>query len=379
MKRWLLWLLTLTAVTGEEFTLKVAGVEDEILVSLPGNHDAAKSWPAVFYYHGTNGRPDTSLIRAHTGEDDWIVVGMGYAKRGTFVQTPAGLADEVKVLKEVRARLIERANLDPSRIYLSGFSKGGWVSGLLLQSESTLAGAAILGAGHMTSVESVPRPLTKGTPVFVGVGRYDRNYPFGLRALVFYRQLGAEVDFEEWRGIGHKFPKAGSRGLMEWLSLQLGQVSSDDELKERLKSLLAMEDGFEKWWRLRELAESPAVRAKEGWKEKVEAHRIAAEKDPKIAREARILKESRRLLAREIGKKSLKDLEEITIGYARIAESAGDSPQGVVATKDYERVSEILDLAKKQYGDLEERAQADEVKPELPEEKRRIPGNPLVR
>ena len=191
MKVWCLWVLSAVFLMGEDFTLKVKGVQHEILVSLPQNHDPAKSWPAVFYYHGTNGRPHTGLIRRHTGEKDWIVVGMSYVKLGAFQATPEGMAAESKVLKEVRATLQKRVNLDPTRVYLSGFSKGGWASGLLLQHERSIAGAAIMGAGHIHQVEDAPKPFTKGLPVFIGVGRYDGNYPFGLNALLFYRKLGA--------------------------------------------------------------------------------------------------------------------------------------------------------------------------------------------
>ena len=379
MRIWILLLFSAHFVFSEDFTLKIEGVEDEILVSLPKNHDSSRSWPAVFYYHGTNGRPRTRLIRGHAGDEDWIVVGMGYAKRGVFQLTPAGMDAEVAVLNEVKKQLEERANLDPERVYVSGFSKGGWVSGLLLQKEKSLAGGAILGAGHLHQLEAVPKPLRAGLPVFVGVGRYDRNSPSGLRALVFFRNLGAQVEMETWRGLEHRFPDWGSTGLKEWLRLRLGKEPEREALEAELAEIVALEDQFERWWSLVEFEERPFVKAVAEFEAQVEARRLELEKSKGLAREARILKESRRLLGKEIGKKTLQNLEEIVSGYARISEAAKGSPQGEVASKDYERVSEILDLARKEFGELEEQKRVREVKTPLSPGRRTVPRNPLVR
>ena len=346
-------------------------------MSLPENHDLAKTWPAVFYYHGTGGRPGTSLIRGHTGDDDWIVVGMGYRKRGTFQLTPAGMDAEVAVLKEVRTILQKRANLDPSQVYVSGFSKGGWVSGLLLQKERSLAGAAILGAGHLHQLETVPKPFKEGTPVFVGVGRLDQNYPFALKALVFYRKLGAQVELETWQGLGHAFPKAGSTGLKEWLALRLGRTGDEEELRVELSEILERKDDYQRWWNLEEFVDRPFVKAHPEVEAEVKAAILQQQELPAIAREARILKESRRLLGLEIGKKTLPMLEEIVAGYARIAEAAKESPQGELAAQDYERTSVILDLAREQFAKQERERKETPVRP--PTERRTRPVNPLVR
>ena len=373
------WLLGLIPALGENLTLKIEGVDDDVLVSLPENHDPAKSWPAVFYYHGTGGQPSTRLIRAHTGNKDWIVVGMAYAQRGTFQLTPAGMDEEIRVLKEVRTQLQQRAGLDPTRVYVAGFSKGGWVSGLLLQKDRSLAGGAILGAGHRFQLETVPKPLTKDTPVFVGVGRLDGNYPFALKALVFFRKLGAKAEIETWRGIGHSFPDVGSTGLKEWLALRVGREPNLDELEEELGEINTVEDPFERWWSLIEFSERPFVAASPDFAIKVEESRKAMEEEPTIQREARILKESRRLLAKEIGKKTLPDLEQIVAGYARIAESAKGSPQGEVAAKDYKRTGEILTFAREEFAKQEAQRPEIEVKPETDTGRERFLKNPLVR
>jgi predicted esterase len=376
MRLFLILSLVIPLQAGEDFTLAIEGCEDQVLVDLPANWREGGSYPAVLFYHGTGGRPSTGMIRGHAGEDEWIVVGMAYARRGTFQLTPAGMDAEVKVLRTVRDELEKRAGLDRGRVFVSGFSKGGWVSGLLLQRERWLAGAAILGAGHMHELEAVPKPFASAVPVFVGVGRHDRNYPFSLRARVFFGGLGAGVEMETWRGIGHDFPDYGSKGLREWLQLRRGVEPEKQELIRELEEIQAL-DGFEKWWALVDFRERPFVRAA-SMVEQVDSLRGELEKEPALAREANLLRESRRLLAREIGKKTLKDLEEIVLGYARIEEAARGSHQGEVATKDRQRVFEILEAARREQEALERDAPAPAERPDT-NERSGFPRNPLVR
>jgi predicted esterase len=359
--------------------LPLDGVADEILVSLPSNHEEGGQYPAVFFYHGTSGRPQVSLIRGHTGDEDWIVVGMAYAKRGLLKLTPAGMDAEQRLFREVRDRLQAEVGLDPERVYVSGFSKGGWMSGLLLQKEKGVAGAAILGAGHRHRVQGVPRPLSKGTPVFIGVGRWDRNYPFSLKAYRFFEKAGARVEMETWRGLEHEFPDWGSPGLKEWFLLRNDKEPDLAVMEEDFINILALE-GFERWWQLLQFRKRPYVQAAGGWVEKVDAARREMEQsDEAIAREARILQLSRRTLARELEDKTLQDIEEIVASYATIMESGGDSPQVATAGKDYHRVGAILDAARQQMEELEKQRKEIESENRGTDRQRRIGGNPLVR
>lgn len=384
MRGLLLGFLSLFGMTailwGADFGIKLPGIEDEVLVSLPSNHEAGKKYPAVFYYHGTGGRPSHRLMRGHTGDKDWIVVGMAYAKRGLLELTPTGMDEEQKVFREVRKRLQAEAGLDPTRVYVAGFSKGGWMSGLLLQKEKSLAGAAILGAGHSHELQASPPPLREGTPVFLGVGRADNNYPFSLRARVFFEKLGAEVEMETWRGLKHEFPNFGSTGLKEWFALRNGGQPDEAALEEELNEILNRENAFERWWALLEFQERPFVQAAEGWEQRVFESRLEMEQtDESIAREVRILQLSRRSLAKELEVKTLPILEEIVSGYATIMESGGDSPQVAVAALDFERTGAILDAGRKQFAEAEQRRKEIEVDNGFDNDRRRIPRNPLVR
>ncbi len=179
-------------------------LRERVEVYFPENYDPSKKWPAVFYYHGTNGSPDTRLIRHHTKEQNWFVIGMSYVQSGKFTFTKETLEAELNIFRSTRNHLVTKYNIDPKRTYVGGFSKGGWISDLFLQADRSIAGAIILGAGHLHEATSSPARFRNGTSVFVGIGREDGNYPFGLRAITWYRGLGAGTtdQFDGQHGVG---------------------------------------------------------------------------------------------------------------------------------------------------------------------------------
>lgn len=147
--RLLLLLSLLAPLHAKTVELRFPGLAYAIQLSLPENFDPSRKHPAILFYHGSNGRPDTQIIRRETGDKDWIVVGMTYFEQGQLKLAPDNFKKEVTLYHSVRRYLLAKYALDPKRLYISGFSKGGWMSDLLLQQEATLAGGAILGAGHL--------------------------------------------------------------------------------------------------------------------------------------------------------------------------------------------------------------------------------------
>jgi predicted esterase len=355
---------------------QVEGLPVPVELSLPENHDPAKKWPAVFYYHGTDGRPSTKLIRSHTGARDWIVVGMTYTRPGPFTDTPENLERELVILRRTRDGLAAKHGLDPKRLYVSGFSQGGWMSGLFFQAERSLAGAVILGAGHMREVTPKPPPFAAGTPVFLGVGRLDGTYPFALKARLFYGKRGAAVTMETWEGLKHEFPTGGSPGLKEWFVLRNGGKPDADAFETEFKEIGTLSPR-DQWWKLLESRERPSVTAPgQPWKEAV-ARRIAElEQDPAVARESKIFKRHRQLLADEINAATLPDLVKVNNAYVQLAGQAGDSPQVELVIADAQRVAKLLETNKARAPQPEK---PKPIAPVLPKQDRGIPRNPLIR
>jgi predicted esterase len=366
--------LLLSAAAAEE--LVIDGLAAPVELSLPENHDPAKKWPAVFYYHGTGGRPSTQLIRQHTGPEDWIVVGMTYSFPGAFTHTPENLEKERVILLRARDQLAASHGLDPKRLYVSGFSQGGWMSGLLFQAERSLAGAVILGAGHMREITPRPAPVAAGTPLFIGVGRLDGTYPFALKGRLFFAKLGAAVTMETWSDLGHEFPADGSPALKEWFTLRNGGKPDADAFEAEFREIGKLSP-LDQWWKLLEFRERPFVTAPgQPWKETV-AKRIAElEQDPAVAREAKIFLRHRQLLADEINAKTLPDLVKVNNAYVQLAQQAGDSPQVKLVVEDARRVAKLLETNKAQAPPAES---PKPIRPDLPRQDRGIPRNPLVR
>ena len=356
--------------------LQVEGLAVPVEVSLPENHDPAKKWPAVFYYHGSGGRPSTKMIRQHAGPKDWIVVGMTYTFDGAFTQTPGNLEKELVILRRVRDRLAKEQGLDPKRLYVSGFSQGGWVSGLFFQAERSLAGAVILGAGHMREAAPKTAAFPPGTPLFVGVGRLDGNYPFALKARLFYGKLGVSVNMETWQDLKHEFPTGGSPGLKEWFALRNGDKPDAAAIGSEFAEIGKLQP-LDQWWKLLELRERPSVTAPgQAWKETVAQRITELEQDPAVSREAKVFKRHRQLLADEINAKTLPELVKVNNAYVQLAQQAGDSPQAQLVVNDAQRVAKLLETNQARTPPPEA---PKPITPPFPKEDRGIPRNPLVR
>lgn len=367
-------------------------LKDPVEVYFPENYDPSRKWPAIFYYHGTNGRPDTRLIRHHTREQNWFVIAMGYVQRGKFTYTTETLADELQILHSTRHHLVTNHNVDPKRTYVGGFSKGGWMADLMLQADRSLAGAAILGAGHLHETTSNPARYSRANSVFVGVGREDGNYPFALRAITWYRGLGAATTFESWPGLGHAFPNSGSQALTQWLAIH-GDPGTDHKAaaKEWVASRLAeideIPDPADRWGALRAAETTPYATLDPPTKAMITAKRTALERSAVVSKEAKLLTTHRKLLLTEINEPTREDYIALAAAYQNLHDTNPGTRQGAIAKADHERVANLLkhfeeqDRLKKE--DLEPFGPTPPDNPfdpgKAPDPRPRIPRNPLVR
>jgi predicted esterase len=376
------WALVALAAVGAaaELRLALTGCEQEVLVSLPEDHDGAGKWPAIFHYHGMNGRPDTAVVRAHAGPRGWIVVGMAYVQEGQYSITVESLQRELAVLRQVRDRLAAEHGLDPQRVYVCGVSKGGWMVDHLLQAERTLAGGAILLAGHISELPAPPVLLRGGTPVFIGIGRRDANFTFALRALQFHRARGATVHIETWDDLAHSLPRDGSPGLREWFAIQAGGECDGAALERELTEIAGLPP-VDRWWRLTCFKERPAVaRSGSPWMKRADVALAAIAADPAVVREQRIYQEHRRLLAREIGSRSVPKLEAVMQAYIELGAKAEGTNQAQFVEIDLRRVQDVLKRVQgRQPREAGPSGRRDFAPPEVPDDRRTIPRNPLVR
>jgi len=205
---------------GRTTYLTIPNVPGPNAVYLPTNTATGRTWPLLVHYHGADGRANVETWRRYTRGRDWVLLGMEYSERGARRRSPQQqrrtLAAESRNLHRAVAFLAEEVGIDSDRIYLAGFSKGGWWASMLGEYEiERIAGMIILGAGRPRTERALPRELN-GKPIYIGVGSEEINWMPARRAAVVYRRMGARVSFEEFAGLGHAVPDHAP-GLADWL------------------------------------------------------------------------------------------------------------------------------------------------------------------
>jgi phospholipase/carboxylesterase len=133
----------------------------------------------------------------------------------------AGLA----ALQSLVVQLPQAYPVDPRRVLLMGFSQGAGMScALLLKApELVLAVAALAGFLPAPARQWVAPGRLAGKHVLIAHGTADETLPVqqGRTARDELVRAGAEVDYREYDGVGHKLSAQGVRDLTQWLAAQL--------------------------------------------------------------------------------------------------------------------------------------------------------------
>lgn len=334
---------------GQEQSAVLPGSQKRVVVHVPTTYSDTKSWPVVFYYHGTGGQPDTTRIRRHMGSFEAVVVGMSYLDRA---QGPQGLEPydpymdrEQKFFREVLVWLRDQLSIDTKRIYLTGISKGGWQTAELGDREAAnIAGMVILLAGrHPVANVGSPPATVRGMPIFVGAGEDDANLVAALRAKLAYGKVGGHVTLDVFEWLGHRVPDVIPK-LTAWFETQtvVRNRAVSDETKTKLtadsqsryKAALEAGSPDAQYEQLRELADDPCLfwcgeRVYQGVWRKVQQLAQAGTAEKAWAAEQEML----RIVGIESNIRRLKDFEDILGGLTRISQGAGDTMYGRIAER----------------------------------------------
>lgn len=203
--------------------LTVDGIERELVLHVPSKVDGTRRVPAVFMLHGTSGSGDRlygisgwvemaesegliavfpSALSYCLGEDDdsdgvieaseykvttkWAggtlgTPSMPLCTDAQIAALPAArqqeiqsrrVRDELAFFDAMVALLSSELPVDPKRIYVTGFSNGGQMSGRLMM-ERSRAFAAFAFAG---GIPVVPGPAERPAPAFFSVGSKDDRF-----------------------------------------------------------------------------------------------------------------------------------------------------------------------------------------------------------
>ena len=313
----------------------------------PDDFDASKKYPAIVNYDGI---PNAVFLHEVTGGKGFILVGMAYRIKDRYNYSDTVISDELGLLDALKKNLVGTLSVDPQRIYVAGFSKGGWHTAMLLDYDRELAGGLILGGGVFTERAS-PLKFRKPLPIYIGCGRFDGNYVPSIGALAYFRKLGAGVTLEAWPETAHEYPEAIPEGMRQWLRIQAAQTALEKEaaewIKGRLAEIGAIENPTAQWFAYDEFVTLPFVKNFGGEAAKVAGGRIEdLLKNPTVAAEKKWRDESRRILVRESGDRLVNTLQTASRAHHALAEKAMGTRAGAEAQRDFERTQKLLKTSK---------------------------------
>lgn len=203
-------------------TVRDRGAERRYAVYVPDLYDPAEPIPAILFLHG----------RGEEGTDGWaqVAVGLGPAvmlepRSWPFVvifpqkpRDPTGWLEHESLALASLDRSREEWSIDPSRIYLTGVSLGGFGAWMLAPRHRSLfaAIAPVCGGGDPGDAAALA-----GVPTWAFHGSDDRIVPLqhSERMIQAVRAAGGEPRLTVYPGVGHASwdPAYRTSGLSEWL------------------------------------------------------------------------------------------------------------------------------------------------------------------
>lgn len=347
-----------------ETTFTVASLPDPVVLWTPEDYDdqPARQWPVVYWYPGTGGRPSVDYIRRHTDGKGWIIVGMGFRDPGRGKGDEASIATEMAILRGVRDRVEREYRIRPARSFVGGFSKGGWVSGVFVVRDPTLAGVLIMGAGLFDpppgageKTASRPRRLA-----YIGIGELDGNRAMSQRAARDLPLLNTVATLDVWDGLGHTAPDR-SESLRQWLrsaSAESNVGAVIDPLRTEAVEWFDREFGRltgektdagtlpQRYFALEKLSRMPFFATLDD-ESRTAAKETLAEWSarPDLAAELAVQRQFFEILDRESRDRQVGTLAICREDYRRLAEAAPQTIFGAAAARAEKRTAEMLKAA----------------------------------
>lgn len=279
-----------------------------------------------------------------------FVIGLGYRNGGTLQISGDMIDSEIKSFQTIRDVLIQKYPIDPNRVFVAGFSKGGWVSAFVIESDAKVAGAAVLGAGALDAMPILDEHAARGKPVYIGVGIEDKNQINSARLEERMKKLGASPSLDQWDETGHSFPKGdgGAIGLRQWLQLQLAPESIDDTqvrtwASERLQDIRAMEDDGQKYLALIRFKSRPFLQQLGRQGQAIVEKEIAdIRQTEKGNREAQAWERFERLVEQELKDRSATALRRYAEQYDEITKLYPETISQKYAQSASQRINQVL-------------------------------------
>jgi predicted peptidase len=188
---------------------------DSYLVYVPRSYDPGRPHPLLVLLHGYGESaylPQSDSVHAaflSSCEKHGVILVAPNGKHHLPGRAEMYMGDGERDVLQVMALAKATYNVDPSRVYLTGLSIGGfgtWYIGTRHpELFAAIAPTCGFGTGHFGSVPKVDVQRLAGVPTYVTHGDADPTVPVGeSRTLVAWmKQAGLEVTYDELLGVGH--------------------------------------------------------------------------------------------------------------------------------------------------------------------------------
>lgn len=215
-------------------TLDFEGTVYAYSVFVPPTYDPNQAWPAILFLHGSGERGSDGLLQTEVG------IGTGlrrdYAHIPALVVLPQCPQNQVWVGQTARMALacLEQTSreyhLDAERLYLTGLSLGGQGTWEIATMAPNLFAALMPVCGFVAyqgdDAAAVRRVVerVKHLPIWVFHGDADNavSVERSREMVVALKAAGADVQYTEYKGLGHDVWNATyrDRDVWKWLFAQ---------------------------------------------------------------------------------------------------------------------------------------------------------------
>jgi polyhydroxybutyrate depolymerase len=180
-----------------DYTIEVDGQEREFIVHVPASYVAGQPAPLVFMFHGTSQNGEKfwqdsgwkekgeaegiitvypTALRYFVTDDNRIATKWTYSEIDTILRPTAQVHDDVEFVRAMVARIEATWDIDPARVYATGFSNGGSFteSRLLMEMPDVFAAVAVAGSGVLPpSYHVTPSEETSQRSLYILIGTND--------------------------------------------------------------------------------------------------------------------------------------------------------------------------------------------------------------
>jgi predicted esterase len=193
-----------------ERTFEIPGCPYPCVISVPSDYVPGTRLPLILFLHGYGGSPTTWPFKSATGGKGYFICGLSYgALAGGDIRNIS--KDEAKCLEmeafieQVRAHLDRCYGIDQRRVYLAGFSTGGWAVsyfGLRKEDLGRYRGYVVIGDG-VHNDGGIDLSVAKGVPILLVHGEDDPNGRSAEASMPLLENAGAFAKHIVLTGQGH--------------------------------------------------------------------------------------------------------------------------------------------------------------------------------